>query len=70
LWDFENREEVKGGWRKLHNEELQDLCCSSNIVSVFSLRRMKRLWYVGCVLEGDWHAWFWWRKRPHSRWED
>ena len=43
LWDFENREEVTGGWRKLHNEELHDLCCSSNIIRVFRLRRKRRV---------------------------
>jgi hypothetical protein len=24
----------------------------------------------GCMWEGDLHAGFWWRKRPHSGWED
>jgi hypothetical protein len=28
------RDEVTGGWRKLHNEELNDLYCSPNIVHV------------------------------------
>jgi len=28
------RNEVKGEWRKLHNEELNDLYCSPNIVRV------------------------------------
>jgi hypothetical protein len=28
------RDEVKGEWRKLHNEELHDLYCSPNIVRV------------------------------------
>jgi hypothetical protein len=28
------RDEVMGEWRKLHNEELDDLYCSSNIVRV------------------------------------
>ena len=42
LWNFENREEVTGDWRKLHNEELHDLCCSSNIIRVFRLRRKRR----------------------------
>jgi len=27
-------DDVTGQWRKLHNEELTDLYCSSNIVSV------------------------------------
>ena len=26
------RDEVTGEWRKLYNEELNDLCCSHNIV--------------------------------------
>ena len=49
MWGFENREEVTGGWRKLHNEELHDLCCSSNIIRLFRLRRMRRVERVGCV---------------------
>ena len=28
------RDEVIGEWRKLHNEELNDLYCSHNIVGV------------------------------------
>ena len=28
------RDEVTGEWRKLHNEELNDLYCSPNIVGV------------------------------------
>jgi hypothetical protein len=34
------REEVKGEWRKLHNEELNDLYLSSSIVRVIISRRM------------------------------
>jgi len=32
------RDEVTGEWRKLHNEELNDLYSSSNILQVIKLR--------------------------------
>ena len=32
------RDEVTGEWRKLHNEELNNLYCSHNIVRVIKLR--------------------------------
>jgi hypothetical protein len=34
------RVEVTGEWRKLHNEELNDLYCSINIIQVIKLRWM------------------------------
>ena len=34
------REELTWEWRKLHNEELNDLYCSHNIVRVINSRRM------------------------------
>jgi hypothetical protein len=36
-----NREEVAGGWRRLHNEELHDLYTSQNIMRVIKSRRIK-----------------------------
>jgi hypothetical protein len=41
------RDEVTGVWRKLHNEELNVLYCSPNIVRVIKSRRMRWTWHVG-----------------------
>ena len=35
------RDEVRWDWRKLHNEELNDLYCSPSIVRVIKTRRMR-----------------------------
>jgi len=35
------RNEVTREWRRLHNEELNDLYCSPNIVRVIKMRRMQ-----------------------------
>ena len=46
------RDGVTGQWRKLHNEELNDLYCSPNIVRVIQSRRMRWAWHVACMEEG------------------
>jgi hypothetical protein len=43
------RDDVTEEWRKLYNEELNDLYCSSNIVWVIKSRRMIRAGYVGRI---------------------
>jgi hypothetical protein len=37
----QKRDEVTGGWRKLHNEELHDLYSLPSIIRIIKLRRLK-----------------------------
>ena len=49
---FESRrDEVTGKWRKLHNEELNDLYCSPNIIRVIKSRRMRWAEHVARIGE-------------------
>jgi len=62
------RDEVTGEWRKLHNKELNDLYCSTNIVRVIKSRRMGWTGHVARMGRGELHTWFWWgnfRKLDH-----
>ena len=43
--------EVTCDWRKLHNEKLNDLYCSPNIVRMINSRRMRWAEHVGCMGE-------------------
>jgi hypothetical protein len=46
------RDEVKREWGKLHNEELNDLYCSPNIVRVIKSRRMRWAGHVARMERG------------------
>jgi hypothetical protein len=37
---------VIGCWRKLHNEELHNLCCSLSIIRIIKSRRMRLVGHV------------------------
>jgi len=72
-----SRYEVTGEWRKLHNEELNDLYCSPNIDRLIKSRRMRWAGHVARMGERRDYTGFWWgnlRKsplgRPRRRWED
>jgi hypothetical protein len=43
------REEVAGGWRRLHNKELHNLCASPGIVRVMKSKPMRWAGHVARV---------------------
>jgi hypothetical protein len=45
------RDEVIGGWRKLHDEELRNLYCSPSIIRIIKSRRMRWTGHVACIGE-------------------
>jgi len=57
------RDEVTGEWRKLHNEELNDLYSSPNIVRVINSRRMRWAGHVARMGEGRGCIGSWWGNR-------
>ena len=54
------RDEVTGEWRKLHNEELNDLYCSLNTARVIKSRRIRWAGHVARMGIGEAYTGFWW----------
>ena len=52
--------EIAGEWRKLHNEELNDLYCSPNIIRVIKLLRMRWAGHVARRGRGEAYTGLWW----------
>jgi hypothetical protein len=64
------RDEATGEWRRLHNEELNDLYSSPNIIRVVKSRRMRWAGHVARMGKREVHRGFWWGDlREGTTWE-
>jgi hypothetical protein len=62
------RDEVTGGWRKLHNQELRDLCSLPSIIRIVKSRRMRWAEHVARMGKREMRIGYWWesqRERDH-----
>jgi hypothetical protein len=62
------RDEVKGDWRKLHNEELHNVYSSRNIIRTIKSRRMRWAGHVARMGRRGMHIGYWWesqKQRDH-----
>ena len=63
--------EVTGEWRRFHNEELNDLYSSPNIVRVIKSRRMRWAGHVARMVEERGYIRSWWgKRRKRDHWGD
>jgi hypothetical protein len=61
------RDEVMGGWRKLHNEQLRDLYYSTGIIRINKSRRVAE--HVARMWRSRMRIRYWWKfqsKRDHD----
>ena len=56
------RDKVTGEWKKLHNEELNDVYPSPNIIRMIKSRIMRWAGYVARMGRGEVYTGFWWGK--------
>jgi hypothetical protein len=53
------RDEVTGGWRELHNEELHNLYSPPSIIRMINSRRMRCVAHVARIGRRVMHRGFW-----------
>jgi hypothetical protein len=60
------RDEVTGGWRKLHNEERHNLYSSPSIIGMIKSRRMRWAGHVARMGKRGIHRGYWWESQKEK----
>jgi hypothetical protein len=60
------RDEVTGGWRKLHNEELHNFYPSPSIIRIIKSRRMIWAGHVARMRGRGVHIGYWWENEKEE----
>jgi hypothetical protein len=60
------RDEVTGGWRKLHNEELHNLYSSQSIIRMIKSRKMRWAGHVARMERRRMHVGYWWENQKEG----
>jgi hypothetical protein len=60
------RDEVTGGWRKLHNEELHDLYSSPSIIRIIKWMRMRWTWHIARMVRRRTRIGWWENQREEG----
>jgi hypothetical protein len=64
------RNEVMGGWKKLHNEEIHKLYSSLSIIRMIKSRRMRWAGHVARMGRRGMHKGYWWESQKERDQED
>jgi hypothetical protein len=56
------KDEVTGGWRKLHNVELHNLYYSPSIIRMIKSRTMRWVGHVARMKKREMHIGYWWER--------
>jgi hypothetical protein len=57
------RNEVTGGWRKLHNEELHNLLSSPSVIKIIKSRKIRLTAHLEQIRRREIHIGCWWERQ-------